>query len=215
MKKFVTNVITTILVISLFTACNGNSGHDTIIEVPPEPTDEDTALWWLSQILNSDEGHAMSAGQLATLHEENTNRSVAFTVNKSDVLPRMGVYRHEATDGTIVFKPYSNDKDTVMPVCQADFRIAVYDYETTAHDSASTMCIQNRGKGILAIYHNIVNHRRHDGQHDDESRADVKPEYMGALMYVYPGADSLIITWGYEASKRVYHYVNNPQGTHE
>lgn len=204
MKKTII-VFGTVVAAGLTMSCMGQKF------IPPEPNAEERAVEWLGNIVNSPEGHTMTAGQLATLSEEKSIRSVALPVNDEDVLPRMGIYRNEATGGTIQFRPYTNEKDTVNPVCQADLRIVIHSYYDASclPDSAETECIQNRGKGILAAYRIVHDGGPNGGRHRCyDKHPDGYPEYWGTLMYVYPDADSLMVTWGYEASKRIYHFVN-------
>lgn len=176
----------------------------------PALSREEMATEWLHNVLMSAEGHMMPADSLAGLHESGSIRNVALPLNDEDVLPRMGTYRNDATGGTITFRPYTNEKDTVNPICQADFRVAMHSWEEQVYlpeDSAYTECIQNRGKGILAIYRIVHNYGPNGGKHRCyDKHPDGYPEYWGALLYVYPSADSLMMTVGYEESKRTYHY---------
>ncbi len=212
MKRIFCIMLTSVAV--LLMACGFRTGatDSTSEDTYPMPGAEDMAVEWLGKILNSGEGHMLSADSLAVLHEDKSIRSVALPLNAEDVLPHMGTYRHDATGGTIRFHPYNNEKDTVNPVCKAYFRVAMHYWEDSVYlpeDSSYTECIQNRGKGILAVYRIVHGGGPNGGKHRCYSKhPDGYPEYWGTLMYVYPGADSLMMTWGYEKSKRTYHFVS-------
>lgn len=167
---------------------------------------------WLSGTLNSPEGHALTADSLATLSEDRSIRSIALPVSATDVLPHMGTYRHVATGGTLTFRPYANEKDTINPVCKVDLRVVIHSYYDTTclPDTAETACVQNRGKGILAFYHIVHGGGPNGGRHRCyDKHPDGYPQYWGALVAVHPGADSLTISWGYEESKRTYHFLKD------
>ena len=197
-----------LLLACILTAC-GLSGGKHVTNNYPKPSAEQSAMRWLGDILMSDSGRVMSGLQLARLSEDHSIRMVNLPVCDKDVLPHMGTYRHDATGGTIVFRPYTNEKDTVRPICQADIHVTIHRWEDKVYaDSAETECIQNRGNGILAIYRIVHGGGPNGGKHRCyEKHPDGYPEYWGSLISVYPGADSLVLTWGYEASKRVYRFV--------
>ena len=210
----------------LLIACHSGSGKMTTDTVYPKPSPEEQALSWLCDVLMSKEGSSMTAERLAQLKgtdtipgvmepegAEDCMRNINLPVNSEDVLPRMGKYENKETGATIVFKPYTNEKDTLNPVCQADFRLAWHSWDKQCYlpeDTCETRCIQNRGRGILAIYHIVHDFGPNEGRHRCyEDHPNGYPEYWGALIYVYPGADSLIFTCGYEESKRTYKYVGD------
>lgn len=198
----------------VLTACKNSPAQQQVSEqeIPgteyPEPAPEEQASAWLCDVLMSQEGCAITAERLAQLKGTGV---INLPVNSDDVMPRMGKYENAETGATIVFKPYTNEKDTIKPICQADLRLAYHSWDTACHlpeGTCETRCIQNRGRGILAIYHIVHDYGPRNGSHRCyEDHPDGYPEYMGALLYVYPGADSLMYTCGYEASKRIYRYV--------
>lgn len=198
----------------LMVACGMSGGQSAVggqSEDYPMPSAEQMAVEWLGAVLMSDSGRMMSGHRLARLYEEHSIRSVALPVSDKDVLPRMGTYKNAETGGTIVFRPYVNEKDTVRPVCQADFRIVVHSWEDASclPDSAETVCVKNRGGGILTLYRIVHGGGPNGGKHRCYAKhPDGYPEYWGALIAVNSGADSLILTFGYEASKRIYRFVN-------
>ena len=226
MKKHFSMLATCLVMGMGLIACHSGTsqltGHNNTVIDAPLPEEE--AMFWLWDVLMSPEGSALTAEQLAQLkwtdktfgvmeplNDDDTIRNINLPVNSEDVLPRMGKYENEETGATIVFKPYTNKKDTINPVCQADLRIAWHSWDEQCYlpeDTCETRCIQNRGRGILAIYHIVHDFGHRNGSHDCyEDHPDGYPEYWGALLYVYPDADSLIFTCGYEESKRVYRFV--------
>lgn len=199
------------VVVLMLTACHQTTGDNGGGVPYPMPSAEEEAMAWLYATLMSDAGHAMTGEQLAQLKKDRSINDVSLPVNDADVLPRMGMYKNDPTGGTIVFKPYTNEKDTINPICQADFRVPFHSWEEKVYlpdDSCYTECIQNRGKGIMAIYRIVHQGGPNGGRHRCYAKhPDGYPEYWGVLLYVYPGADSLLFTCGYEKSKRVYHFV--------
>lgn len=178
----------------------------------PRPTPEEDASDWLKQQLMSDKGRAMTGQQLATLKDEHP-RSVALPVSADEVLPRMGTYTDPNTGGTITFMPYKKPfeelKDTLNPVALVAMRTVTHEWESSASvpDKADTVSVQNRGAGILSLYRIVHSNGPNGGKHRCyDKHPDGYPEYWGTLMSVYPGADSLVMTVGYEKSKRTYYY---------
>lgn len=195
--------------------CGGRPSLPTNGDFPggyPWPSPKEEAPVWLKQQLMSDKGRAMTGRQLATL-KDNYPRSVALPVSDEEVLPRMGTYTDPMTGGTITFLPYKKPhealKDTLNPVALVAMRTVTHEWEDSAcvPAKADTVSVQNRGVGILSLYRIVHSHGLDGGKHRCyDKHPDGYPEYWGALMSVYPGADSLVMTVGYEESKRTYHY---------
>jgi len=226
MKKHFSMLATCLVMGMTLIGCHSRTsqmtGHNNTVIDAPLPEEE--ALSWLADVLMSEGGSSLTAEQLAHLkgtdkipgvmepqNDEDSIRNINLPVNSEDVLPRMGKYENEETGATIVFKPYTNKKDTINPICQADLRLAWHSWDTQCYlpeDTCETRCIQNRGRGILAIYHIVHDFGPNEGRHDCyEDHPNGYPEYWGVLLYVYPGADSLMYTCGYEESKRIYRFV--------
>lgn len=178
----------------------------------PWPSPEEEATLWLKEQLMSAKGRAMTGQQLATLKDDYP-RNVALPVSDEDVIPRMGTYIDPATGGTITFMPYSIPqkelKDTIHPIALVAMRTVTHEWESSSclPAKADTVSVQNRGVGILSLYRIVHSHGLDGGKHRCyDKHPDGYPEYWGTLMAVYPGADSLVMTVGYEGSKRTYHY---------
>lgn len=180
----------------------------------PWPSPEEDAPVWLKQQLMSDEGRAMTGQQLAAL-KDTYPRSVALPVSEADVLPRMGTYTDPATGGTITFMPYKSPqeglKDTINPIALVAMRTVTHEWEDSkcVPAEADTVSVQNRGGGILSLYRIVHGHGPDGGKHRCyDKHPNGYPEYWGTLISVYPGADSLVMTVGYEGSKRVYKFIS-------
>ena len=185
------------------TACfgGGSGGNTTDI---PMPSAEEECVNRIYHILMSDEGRAMSGPQIAALKADKSIFCVGLPVGDTDVLPRMGgAYLNEETGGTIVFSPADAEADTIHPVADATLRIVVHSWEDASclPDSAYTTQVHNRGNGILTLY-SIVHRGCWCSKHD--LHPDGYPEYGAPILYVFPGADSLWVSYGYVKSIRSY-----------
>ena len=88
----------------------------------------------------------------------------------------------------------------------------VWEDSTCVPAKADTVSVQNRGAGILTLYRIVHWGGPNGGRHRCyDKHPNGYPEYWGALISVYPGADSLVLTWGCEQSKRTYHYQKAAQ----
>ena len=166
---------------------------------------EKNAVLHLSSILNSSEGHAMSGMDLA--HQEGNEEifKVDLPVNETDERPQYGeAYRNEDTGSTIVFYDTVIEGDTISPIGTADLTTVIHEWETQP-DTTFNYCVHARGNGIYTFY-NI----RHKGCHCSHhaEHPDGFPEYAPCLVYIKPGGKELLITWGYERSKREYKLEN-------
>lgn len=185
------------------TACfgGGNGGNSTDY---PMPSAEVECVNRIYDILMSDEGRAMSGQQIAALKMDKSIFSVGLPVSDTDALPRMGgTYINEETGGTIVFSPTDADADTIHPVADVTMRVVMHSWEDASclPDSAYTEQVHNRGNGILTLYR-IVHRGCWCSRHDQHP--DGYPEYGAPILYVFPGADSLLVSYGYEKSIRSY-----------
>ncbi len=217
----------------LLAACGshrGDNGSDGIGIVGSDgihaPSPEEECVSLLFDILMSDSGHAMSGRQIAGLDDGALETEWAACVlspgamkglfcvnlptNASDNLPRMGVYKDAVSNGTITFskadaaleqQSMASTEDPIRPACQADIRIVYYDWESPEclPEKSERMLVEQRGQGILTLYHTVA-------RRGDRDERIYFPEYRNIVIYVYPDADSLLTTCGYEATKRIYRY---------
>ena len=192
-----------IATVAALTACfgGGNGGQNTDY---PMPTPEEECVNRLYDILMSDEGRAMKGPEIAALKEEKGIFCVGLPVNETDALPHIGgTYGNEETGGTIVFSPADAEADTIHPVADATLQVVVHSWENASclPDSSYTIQVHNRGNGILTPYR-IVHRGCWCRNHD--KHPDGYPEYGAPVIYVFPGADSLLVSYGYEKSIRSY-----------
>lgn len=189
----------------------GNSGEGDY----PEPSRQQACMNRLYDVLMSPEGRAMTGAQLAVYADTTRLRNVfkiALPVGEDDQLPRMGTYRNDETGGTIIFRQLTEEDplDTIHAVCQAAVRIVHFEYEdsTSLPQTGDTLLVQDRGRGILTGFRYVHRGGPNGGKHRCyDQHPDGYPEYASWVLAVYPGADSLLYTCGYEASKRTYRYV--------
>lgn len=162
---------------------------------------ERNAVSRLSTVLNSDEGHAMSGMNLAHMEDDYEIFKVEIPVNDIDESPQYGkAYRNEETGSTIVFNDIVIEGDTISPIGTADLRTVVFDWETKP-DTTITYRVHARGNGVYTFYD-----IKHEGCHcaNHGKHPDGFPEYAPCLVWIKPGGQELLITWGYERSNREY-----------
>ena len=162
---------------------------------------EKNAVSRLSSILNSSVGHAMSGMELAHQEEKEEIFKVDLPVNETDERPQYGkIYRNEKTGSTILFYDTVIEGDTISPIGTADLKTVIHEWETRP-DTTISYSVHARGNGIYTFY-NI----RHKGCHciHHDKHPDGFPEYAPCLVYIKPGGKELLITWGYERSKREF-----------
>lgn len=180
----------------------GNGGDDNY----PMPTMQEECVNHLHDVLMSPEGHAMTGVQLAVLNDTGRLRnvfSIDLPVCKADQLPRMGLYREVGEGATFEFLPLTTEDplDTIHATCQA---VTTFGNEDSTPD---TLLVHNRGNGILTLFRYVHRGGPNGGKHRCyDKHPDGYPEYSTVVLSVFQGADSLIISSGYEKSKCVYRY---------
>ena len=108
----------------------------------------------------------------------------------SNPLPYMNrTYRQSSTGGYITFRDTVISGDTLHTIAVAD-----YDFREPMYfpfDSiAATALVQQRGKGILTLY------KLRPVRNRDTNTMGEIPEWQSAVISVFPGADSLLISRG-------------------
>lgn len=203
------------MTILILVACNGNSpgGKNTPDTVYPIPSPEEEAVMSLSDTLHTRVGLTLTGAQLAVMTYGVDDYPDTFGVNLPvtdlDERPAEGVvYTNAESGGTIVFHygPGLDDEsiDSVGAIGTVNLRTVIHSWESAdcLPDSANKRSVQARGNSIYTPYHTV--HHRSYKINDVTYPARWSPEYYGCLIYVYPGADSLVVTFGYEESKRIY-----------
>lgn len=199
----------------ILAACNGGKpkGKNIADTVYPEPNPEEVAAMKLFDVLHSSEGKNMTGAQLAVLKDTANDEEHLFCINLPvtdiDERPVADVaYTNKETGGTLLFHygPGLDDEsiDSVGAIGTVDIRTVIHSWESAdcLPDSANTRSVEARGNSIYTPYHTLYYESYEIN--DQTYPACWAPEYYGCLIYVYPGADSLLVTWGYEESKRVY-----------
>jgi hypothetical protein len=199
MRKYI--LISMILsVLPIMWACNSRPAQSSY-----PMSLEKNAVSHLSSILNSSEGHAMSGMELAHKEGHEELFKIDLPVNETDERPQFGkAYRNDETGSTIVFYDTVIEGDTISPIGTADLTTVIHDWETEP-DTTINYCVHARGNGIYTFY-NIRHKGCHCSHHDEHP--DGFPEYAPCLVYIKPGGKELLITWGYERSKREYKLEN-------
>lgn len=217
-------ILVYVAMLAMFGSCfgNGTGGNDGGeegggMESYPMPSPREECARHLNDVLHSSAGWWMTPEELASLSGGERDIKglfdVGLPVNDTDVLPRLGVYRNPESGGFIKFREFTEkdelEPDTIHPVCAAEICMVFFDWESKASLPDSTDAfyhnyrVQNRGKGIFTLYH--MCHRHCFCSHHDD-HPDGFPEWLGAVFYVYPGADSIKVSVGYRKSHRMYYY---------
>lgn len=196
-----------VMVTVMMVACGSNPNSNGVVDGNyPMPTMEEECAYYLYDVLMSPEGRAMTGAQLAVLNDTGSLRNVFhidLPVCKADQLPRMGIYREAGESTTFEFLPLKAEDplDTIHAVCQA---ITTFGYGDSTPD---TLLVHNRGNGILTLFRYVHRGGPYGGKHSCyDEHPNGYPEYSSFVLSVFQGADSLIISNGYEESKRVYRY---------
>ena len=156
----------------------------------------------LGDLLNSDVGPTLSAEQLLdsieSLNQRKEGFSIHFPVTDENASPKDGeIYVNPKTGSSIQFDLTPADSlgmGTVIIVQQTDGELT---FRHNALDSVITRHVQSRGKGIYALYSTSL-----------DSDSLPRRIWSRVLLYVYPGADSIMTTRGYEDSKHLF-YANH------
>lgn len=154
----------------------------------------------LGDLLNSDVGPTLSAEQLLdsieSLNQRKEGFSIHFPVTDENASPKDGkIYVNPKTGSSIQFDLTSTDSlygmGTVIIVQQTDGELT---FRHNALDSVVTRHVQSRDKGIYALYSTSL-----------DSDSLPRRIWSRVLLYVYPGADSIMTTRGYEDSKHLFY----------
>ena len=168
---------------------------------------ETNAMLDLENLLNSDVGKAMTADQLADMSPKFSERikgcgvEVKLPVTNVNTLPLNGVcYKAADSGSTLVFDLTERD-DSLPNVGMVTMELFedVWGHARKgngAPDSVSYF-VQSRGKGIYTIY-------TYDTDRIMRNYGDQSPLFEGRLLFVYPGADSILVHRGCEENKRVF-----------
>ncbi len=156
---------------------------------------EQASEFWLASVLTDDwvavhngEGRWMTADEIAKLSKGHVG--VDLPTYDSNPMPLMNrTYRQASTGGHITFRDTLLAGDTLHTIAVAEYEFREPMYFQT--DSLSTTAlVQKRGKGILTLYAKRTVRNRETGESYDI------PEWKSAVISVYPGGDSLLVSRG-------------------
>ena len=158
----------------------------------------------LGDLLNDANGPTMSIAQLMdsinTYNDHIQGFDIHFPLTDTDERPLENIpYINPATGSKMVFSLSTDD---------AEFSIGsvVVEQKTAGEISLSndtsapsfTKYVQSRGKGVYALY-----------EKSESGDSPTRRIWSRVLLYVYPGADSIMTTRGYADSKHIF-YANKP-----
>ncbi|MBR4365919.1 MAG: hypothetical protein IKP43_03960 [Bacteroidaceae bacterium] len=195
----------------ILAACHGGNNGGNINHDYPLPGPEESAVMKLCDTLMSQEGQTLTGAQLAVMrygvdfHPDTFG--IDLPVTDIDERPEEGaVYTNEGSGGTLIFHydtTFDDEvTDSIGPIGTVDMRTVVHSWSSSESlpDSAETNRLRARGNSIYTPYRWVHTGRRKSNNYTPRWFG----EYHGGIIYVYPGADSLILTYGYEESKRIY-----------
>ena len=161
----------------------------------------------LEGLLNSDEGQQMTADKLACF--EQSYCKICLPVTDADTRPQEHTCYYASDTGTTMEFDFSEAPDTLNTIGTVNVEWRESQWGIAKGDSAEAdvrnYFVQSRGKGIYSFYYmdeqtdsvgNVVR--------DADGLPLTAPFWEGMLIYVYPGADSLIVTRGSRETDHVY-----------
>lgn len=174
----------------LLTACN--LGHPTINggktgqPIMDGWTFEMAGEYWLPSVMADKK--PQTPEEVANLTEVNVQ--VKLPVHEGNPMPHDGVtYRQASTGGYITFHMTPIEGDTLNPVGTVEMLLKEDMY--WERDTVRDVRVRSYGKGIFSTY--AINRERQRGE-PERSRESVA--IIPAIISVYPGGDSLLISRG-------------------
>jgi len=161
----------------------------------------------LEGLLNSEEGQQMTADELACF--EQSYCKVSLPVTDADTRPVEGACYYASDTGTTMEFDFSEAPDTLNTIGTVNVEWRESHWGIAKGDSAEANVmnyfVQSRGKGIYTFYYmdeqtDSVGHVVRDA----DGHPLMAPCWEGMLIYVYPGADSLMVTRGSRETDHVY-----------
>lgn len=190
------------LLVLLLMACRSTPSHQITNDAS---SIEEEAVAHLYDVLNSGNGHMMTASELAHQngYEYNSSFAVNLPITDKDETPLYDTpYIDKKTGSTIVFHQEAIEGDTIRPIATADLQTVIHDWQEKAPDTADNYRVHARGNGLYTFYN--IRHQGCHCQHHDK-HPDGFPEYEACIVWIKPGSKELLITWGYKRSERTYH----------
>ena len=142
----------------------------------------------LETLLNSEEGQKMTADQLAEMTPGFADKlrgagcEIHLPLTDENALPKTGqLYVSSSTGSSIVFHQNGSSVSVTIALRETHWGMPADSLEGTAQ-----YVVQSRGKGLYTLYNN------------EEAR------FEGRLVYVFPGADSIIVTRGSQETQQTF-----------
>jgi hypothetical protein len=157
----------------------------------------------LGDLLNDGNGPTMSISQLMdsinTYNDRIKGFDIHFPLTDTDERPLEHTpYVNPATGSKMVFAMSTDDADFSIGTVSIDQNTeGEISFGNGSSPPQFTKYVQSRGKGVYALYYM-----------SESSDSLVRRIWSRVLLYVYPGADSIMTTRGYADSKHIF-YANH------
>ena len=142
----------------------------------------------LETLLNSEDGQKMTADQLAEMTPDFADKlrgagcDIHLPLTDNNTLPKAGqLYVSSLTGSSMVFLQSDSTMTVTIAMREDHWGMPADSLEGTAQ-----YVVQSRGKGLYTLYNN------------EEAR------FEGRLVYVFPGADSIIVTRGSQETQQTF-----------
>lgn len=158
----------------------------------------------LGDLLNSELGPTLTTEQLLdsieSLNRRKEGFSIHFPVTAANATPKAdGIYVNPKTGSTMEFNLSPADDlygmGTVTLVQQTEGELS---FGSNLSDSIITLNVQSRGRGIYALYSTSLS-----------GDSITRRCWSRVLLYVYPGADSIMTTRATEATTHIFRFSNS------
>jgi hypothetical protein len=157
----------------------------------------------LGDLLNDANGPSMSIAQLMdsinTYNDRINGFDIHFPLTDTDERPLENTpYVNPATGSKMVFSMSTDDADfSIGSVAIEQKTEGEISFGNGTLSPSFTKYVQSRGKGVYALYYL-----------SESSDSLTRRIWSRVLLYVYPGADSIMTTRGYADSKHLF-YANH------
>lgn len=187
----------------------------------PSHTNAQNRLRWA---LNPDDDSYLMADELKSLFSAD-NATIGdklkgstcildLPLTDSDTQPKDSVGYVEANSGSIMSFRFDAGNDNLphtLGKVFIEWRENVWSIANGSanHPEYDTCYVESRGKGVYSLYYYEKQYKADYLQTDSLGNPLTAPERLGMLLFVYPGADSILVQCGSEESKRIYRYNKN------
>ena len=171
----------------------------------------------LEGLLNSEEGQEMTADELADMSRSSGDKirgagvEIHLPITNADTRPLEGV-TYMCEDSTSLVFSFEGAPDTLRTIgtVHVDWHQNYWGESKATGNKldVNSYLVQSRGKGIYTFW-NYENQYKNGEPVVDETGDTIKaPRFEGMLIFVYPGADSLLITRGHKDTEHTYQRMN-------